>query len=46
MRLDGQRGWASNAMVFADWVSAATFVIDLGQRWNQVTATRIAVADP
>lgn len=46
VRLDGQRGWATNAMVFADWVSAATFVIELGQRWNEVTATRIAVADP
>jgi hypothetical protein len=46
VHLDGQRGWATNAMVFADWVSAATFVIDLGQRWTDVTATRIAVADP
>ena len=46
VRLHGQQGWASNMMVFADWVSAATFVIDLGRRWTEVTATRIAVADP
>ena len=42
----GGNGWATNAMLFTDWLSAAIFVIDLGRRWPEVTATRIAPADP
>ena len=38
--------WDTNNMVFTDWFSAASFVIDLGLRWGNVTGTRIAPARP
>ena len=44
--LRGARDWASNAMLFTDWFSAASFVIDMGLRWPQVVATRISATEP
>lgn len=45
VQTDGSDAWTSNEMTFADWFSAAGFVIDLGIRWSSVTATRIAARD-
>jgi hypothetical protein len=42
VQVTGSDAWTSNGMLFTDWFSAATFVIDLGLRWPEVAGTRIA----
>jgi hypothetical protein len=46
VRLRGSEAWVTNAMLFTDWFSAASFVIGMGLRWPEVVATRIAAAEP
>lgn len=46
IRTRGSKVWASNAMLFTDWFSAASFVVDMGLRWPEVVATRIAPTEP
>jgi hypothetical protein len=46
IRTRGSDEWASNAMLFTDWFSAANFVISMGLRWPEVIATRIAPTQP